>query len=793
MGMAWRSTSTTGSRSPMRRAGRDGCTVLLVVAGAFSGNALADYGTDQTGFAAAGRYDLIEQQLEPMQAKAPLRTRDQHALCLAYAKLKRYDRLLPCLDRLQALVDKGDRRTRIFGLDDATPAIHLMRAEALTDLGDYAGARQSANEALIWLRREGSGDHDMVVNAYAAVAVAVALQGDGTLARQTVELLKGFRVDSDYKRAKAMALARANMAIGAWSDVINVLESSEASFQFDKMLDNFLSGAAFAGRNNWVWIELPRAFMLHKAQLEVGRVELARAGFDRLLSMVELPVNAEIYWQVLVERARIAERDAQWDKAMELYRRARDVIESQRRSVRTETSKIGFTNDKQSVYHGIVRVALKQGNKVLAVEMAEQAKSRTLVDILAGKSDFASHGARAGQIDAAFSEFNRWDAELALQSPEFSATRRAELLALRQQALVRLKALAPQLASLVSVGGVGVGQMADGLAPKETLVGFFGAGATLYGYTVAGAEVRVHQLDGQGLDTDITEFRQSIKKRRKQTRELAELLYRRLLGPMQASLHGRDLLIVPHGSLHYLPFAALHDGQRYVVQGRALRYLPTAMLLGLLPSAKTVAGNPRDQIGRLLILGNPDLGQAALDLPAAQEEAQALQTMFAKNSELLIRGSATETAMKQRAVDFSHVHVASHGEFSADAPLTSRLRLAADGVNDGVLTVSEIYGLHLKADHVMLSACETGLGQVSNGDDVVGLTRGFLYAGARNVTGSLWEVDDEATAELSKRLYLNLRNGLPVSRALADAQEAVLAKKPHPYYWAAFTLNGTGR
>lgn len=315
----------------------------------------------------------------------------------------------------------------------------------------------------------------------------------------------------------------------------------------------------------------------------------------------------------------------------------------------------------------------------------------------------------------------------------------------------------------------------------------------LYGYTLAGSEIRIHQLDGQSLDTDVAEFRQSIKKRRKQTRDLAEALFRRLLGPMQTSLSGRDLLIVPHGSLHYLPFAALHDGQRYVVQGRAIRYLPTAMLLGLLPNPRTATAGAKDQISKLLILGNPDLGQVTLDLPAAQEEAQALQAMFAKNSELLLRKSATESVLKQRAVNFSHLHVASHGEFSADAPLTSRLRLAADGENDGVLTVSEIYGLHLNADHVMLSACETGLGRVSNGDDVVGLTRGFLYAGARNVTGSLWEVDDDATAELAKRLYHNLKNGVPVGRALSEAQESVLTKKPHPYYWAAFTLNGTGR
>ena len=336
--------------------------------------------------------------------------------------------------------------------------------------------------------------------------------------------------------------------------------------------------------------------------------------------------------------------------------------------------------------------------------------------------------------------------------------------------------------------------MAAALGPKETLVGFFGSGKNLVGYTVSGAEIRLYPLDAQGLEDDVAEFVQSIKKRRRQTRELAEVLYKRLLRPMLSSIAGRDLLIVPHGSLHYVPFAALHDGERYLVQGRALRYLPSAMLLGLLPHQGTagakVAGAP---VQRLLILGNPDLGKAELDLPASQEEAQALQGLFATNSELFIRKAATESLIKERAFDFSHIHVASHGEFSADAPLDSRLRLAADAKNDGVLSVSEIYGLRLNAQVVMLSACETGLGRVSSGDDVVGLTRGFLYAGAQNVVGSLWEVDDDATSALSQAMYDGLKKGLPVAKALALAQEQLLAKKPHPFFWAAFLDSGTGR
>jgi CHAT domain-containing protein/tetratricopeptide (TPR) repeat protein len=766
---------------------------ILVLLATIGTMAQADYGTDQTAYAGSGRYDLIEKQVEALAKQGPLRTRDQHALCFAYSKLKRYERLLPCLNQLQALVAKGDRRTRIFGLDDATPAIHLMRAEALTDLGQYAEARKEANDALVWLRKENSDDQDMVVGAYAAVALAVALQGDATVARQTVELLKGYNVRSDYKRAKAMALARAQMAIGAWADVIVTLESSEAAFRFDIMLDNLLSGAAFTGRNNWVWVELPRAFMLHKAQLEVGRIDAARTGFDKLLNTPELTVNAEIYWQVLYERGRVAERDGQTEKALDYFRRARDLIETQRRSIRTETSKIGFASDKQAVYQGIVRTALKLGNKAQVLEVAEQAKSRALVDMLATKSDFGIYGQRAAEVAAAFAEFQRVDSELSIQVPDVSVVRRAELFGLLQQASRRLQTLAPQLASLVTSGSISADRMAAGLGPNETLVGFFGSANTLYGYTLAGAEIRIFQLDGHGLSEDVGEFVQSIKKRRRQTRELAEVMYKRLLRPMQSSIAGRDLLIVPYGSLHYVPFAALHDGERFLAQGRALRYLPSAMLLGLMPEARAASASGRDPVSRLLILGNPDLGQAALDLPAAQIEAQDLQTMFSKNSELFVRRAATETLMKERAFDFTHIHVASHGEFSADAPLQSRLKLATDDKNDGMLSVSEIYGLRLNASLVMLSACETGLGSISSGDDVVGLTRGFLYAGAQNVVGSLWEVDDDATAELSRLMYAGMKRGLPVAKALADAQEQLMRKKPHPYFWAAFINNGTGR
>jgi CHAT domain-containing protein len=749
--------------------------------------AQADYGTDQTEYAATGRFDLIEKQVEALLQKGPIRTRDQHALCFAYSKLKRYDRLLTCLDQLQVLVDKGDKRTRIFGLDDATPAVLLMRAEAMIDLGQTEASRVNAVKALEWLKADGANDQDLVVSSYAALVQAAVLDGDTGLAQQTLEVLKNYRVGGDYRRAKAMAVARAQTSVGAWVDVIATLKSSEAQFQFDKLLDQYLSGAIFTGKNNWLWVELPRAFMLAYSQLQVGQVAEAKLGFDKLLAIPALAVNAEIHWQTLVSRGQIAEKENRFDEALKYFRRAREIIETQRRSVRSELSKIGFSSNKQSAYQGIIRVALKNGNKSLAIEIAEQAKARSLIDVLSAKASFSPPGARADETQSAFEVFDRADKELGIQLPDASESNRQALIVERANALQRLRRASPQLASLVSADEFKLSDAIKKLTPKEVLLGFFSSGQSRYVYTASSAGVDVKQVALEEGDAQFLEFIQALKKRRKSAIELSPQIYTQLIKPIEPSIRGKDLLIVPYGELHYLPFAALNDGQAYLMQGRAIRYLPSALMLSLAKPASSTGSD----IKRMLILGNPDLGKSELDLPSAQEEAQSVQSLFKDSSELFVRRAATETLIKDRIKEFSHIHVASHGEFFSSNPLASRLRLSKDSRNDGELTVSEVYELSINADLVMLSACETGLGKVSNGDDVVGLMRGFLYSGARAVIGTLWEVDDEATAEISKRFYLNLRKGWSNAKALAEAQEFYLQKKPHPFYWAAFAMSGS--
>ena len=117
--------------------------------------------------------------------------------------------------------------------------------------------------------------------------------------------------------------------------------------------------------------------------------------------------------------------------------------------------------------------------------------------------------------------------------------------------------------------------------------------------------------------------------------------------------------------------------------------------------------------------------------------------------------------------------------------------MASDGKNDGKLTVGELYDLHLPADLVTLSACETALGKVANGDDVVGFTRGLLYAGANSIVSSLWKVDDKATSILMQQFYQSLRETNKRSALRAAQLKVKDSYNAHPYFWAAFQIIGS--
>jgi CHAT domain-containing protein len=176
----------------------------------------------------------------------------------------------------------------------------------------------------------------------------------------------------------------------------------------------------------------------------------------------------------------------------------------------------------------------------------------------------------------------------------------------------------------------------------------------------------------------------------------------------------------------------------------------------------------------------------------AEKEGEAISQLFSTR-EVYTKDKATETMAKSKSSSFSVIHFASHGLFNEKQPLYSGLLLTRDKENDGFLQVHEIFSLDLKnANLVTLSACDTALAKIQGGDDLVGLSRGFIYAGTPSLLATLWEVDDQSTALLMETFYKNWLKGMGKPEALRQAQLALkeMPQYSHPYYWAGFVMIG---
>ena len=734
--------------------------------------------------AGQGRHDELAQRLAPREAQ--LGPGELHALCHAWARTKRYRPLLACLDRLEAALQGRDRASILFGLDDATATVYLMRAEALLDLGQVAAAGAQAARALAWFEREGSsGERDIQVEALALLALAAARQGDSAQANarlgQIESIKPGLTAGPNLANARTLALARGHLALGQFAPACAALEA-DRGFEFRRTVEQLLHG----NPPNWVWQQLPRLYMQARCRYGQGKLDEAKADYDRLLGLGALRQNSAIHWMVLHDRGRIAQAQGEREVAVGLLRGALDVIEQLRSSIDTEAAKIGFVADKQAVYGALVALLLAQDRAGEALEVVERAKARALVDLLAdrlGTTAAEPALARGDARLAALLERQR-EAEEALQAQP-AARSDATLNQQRNSvaaANAQLRQAAPELASLVSVLPLTAAELVRLLDADEVGLQYYLHGERLFAVVFGAQGSRAFTLDGAGLIEDIRDFRAAIVRRTPQALALAQKLYARLVAPLQSALGQAAVLVVPHGALHYLPFAALHDGQRTLLDRHALRVTTSASALKFLRHAAAVAGAP------VLILGNP-----TGDLPSAEVEGRRLARLL-PGSSLLLGSQATRSALFAAAPRARTIHIASHAVFDARQPLESRLMLApatASAAPDaGALRVGDIYGLDLVADLVTLSACETGLGRITDGGEVIGITRGFHYAGASTVVASLWQVADEATATLMERFYANLAR-MNKRDALRAAQRELARRSPQPYYWASFYLSGS--
>ena len=238
--------------------------------------------------------------------------------------------------------------------------------------------------------------------------------------------------------------------------------------------------------------------------------------------------------------------------------------------------------------------------------------------------------------------------------------------------------------------------------------------------------------------------------------------------------------------LHYLPFHALvgSDG-RYLIEKYPIYYLSSASLLQFVKEKRKAGGE------KVLAFGNPDLGDPEKNLEFAELEAKEVKAAIPR-VEVYIEKEATEEKSKSLSATHDILHFATHAKLNEDDPLSSAVLLAREGKEDGRLEVREIFGMELKAKLVVLSGCETGLGKLSTGDELVGLTRAFIYAGTPSVVASLWSVDDSSTAHLMASFYRNLKTMSKVE-ALRQAQLELIRGEGRSDLLASRGVGGIGK
>jgi CHAT domain-containing protein len=300
------------------------------------------------------------------------------------------------------------------------------------------------------------------------------------------------------------------------------------------------------------------------------------------------------------------------------------------------------------------------------------------------------------------------------------------------------------------------------------------------------------------LPAEARSFRERLARRDLDYKAAAQHLFNRLLSPALADLRGTtEWIISPDGALWDIPFGALVDpAGRHVTETRSVSLAPS--LTAALYIHQRKRSTETDGIG-LLAFGNPLPSPAPL--PDAAREAEEISMNHQHGSVIVLTGaSATAAQFREKASAAEVIHLAAHAGLNSIDPLSSFVRLGTGGKNsgeDGVLTALAIMSLHLHANMVVLSACETALGSTGPGEGMIGMGWALSAAGASSSVLSLWKVDSAASREFMTSFYKNLAaggNAVPKSEALRRAGLTMLHSPAyrHPFYWAAFTLQGDG-
>jgi len=511
-----------------------------------------------------------------------------------------------------------------------------------------------------------------------------------------------------------------------------------------------------------------------------------------------------------------------FSKAEIHFKAAIDIFEQQWKTLAFERKKnflkgdIGLGFKRMDAYDGIIRLLFKgkkEGYEKESFSYVESVKSRTLLEMLSGKKpqNFSKEDAFILSQDQSY---QRRIALLHAKSGSQKALHKA--VEEYEQFINEVKLKKIQLASLIAVDASSI-EMVQSLIDKSTTVlEYFISKKRIYVWVITRNDVIADEVkcSEKKLVYSLNDLLSPIIFSRSRAMNItlwktgnetgpikaiegdsasdqihylskSKELYNILIQPVEKYLNTKRLIIVPYGVLHKLPFSALHSGKAFTVDNYDVCIIPSFSTIKFISKNNTASDK------NLIAFANPATKYTPLYY--AEVEVNRLSKLF-EDKKIYFHADATETKLKNNPHNFSVLHFACHGVFNERYPMQSALLLAEDTENDGNLQVHEIFGLNLNgSDLVVLSACDTALSKIYGGDDLVGLSRGFLYAGSRSILSTLWKVDDKCTEILINEFYRNWQlKKMNKAEALRRAQNYIksIQDYSHPFFWASFILIG---